>query len=260
MDRLKDLIVLVTRPIGQQQALCNAIDKAGGKPVHLPLLDIVALTDAKQSLMIRSKIQNLEQYQLAIFVSTNAARLGAQWIDTCWPQFPAGLSLMAIGSSTAETLANLLGQPVSDSRGGIGSEDFLSQPEFDDVNGKKVAIFRGKGGRELLAETLRNRGAQVDYIELYERNRVDYTTGHVARLVRDKRINALVVTSGESLAALQASVSDNKEEICLLPLLVPSERIARQAIDSGFNRVVNTRGAGEEAIIAALGTLWNSLK
>ena len=255
MDCLKDLTVLVTRPAGQQQALCNAIDKAGGQSVQLPLLDIVALTDAKHSSIIRSKIQNLDQYQLAIFVSTNAARLGAQWIDTCWPQFPAGLVLMAIGSSTAETLANSLGQPVSDSRGGIDSEDLLSQAEFDDVSGKKVVIFRGKGGRELLAETLRNRGAEVDYIELYERNPVDYTAGHVARVVSDNGVNALVVTSGESLAALLASVSDNKEEICLLPLLVPSERIARQAIDCGFNRVVNTQGAGEEVIIAALGTL-----
>jgi len=64
-----------------------------------------------------------------------------------------------------------------------------------------------------------------------------------------------VVTSGESLDALMDSVCDNKEEICLLPLLVPSARIAQQASRYGFNRVVNTEGAGEEAIMAALGEL-----
>ena len=255
VHNLSNLTVLVTRPEGQQQALCSAIEKAGGRSIHMPLLNIVALTDEQSCSVIRSTIQNLENYQQAIFVSTNAARLGAQWINQIWPQLPAGLSLLAIGPTTAETLNKLLGQPVTESPGGKGSEELLALPEFADVGDKHVLIFRGRGGRELLAETLQTRGAEVDYIELYERVTLDYESGHVARLVSDNSIDSLVVTSGESLDALMDSVCDNKEEICLLPLLVPSARIAQQASRYGFNRIVNTEGAGEEAIMAALGEL-----
>ncbi len=54
---------------------------------------------------------------------------------------------------------------------GFDSEAVIALPEFaaDAVRGRKVLIFRGDGGRELLADTLRERGASVEYVTCYRR-------------------------------------------------------------------------------------------
>ena len=51
------------------------------------------------------------------------------------------------------------------------SEALLELPQLTDVNGRRVIIFRGDGGRELLGETLAARGASVEYVSCYRRGR-----------------------------------------------------------------------------------------
>ena len=57
--------------------------------------------------------------------------------------------------------------------------------------------MRGEGGREFLAETLRGRGVQVDFLELYRRSLPDYPPGTLVQVVRSERLNGLVVSSGQ---------------------------------------------------------------
>lgn len=248
---LAGLNVLVTRPAGQGATLIEAIRRAGGEAFSFPLLEIDQITDAKQQAEIRHRIQNLDHYQILLFISSNAVRFGLQWIDQYWPQFPVGIDVVAVGPSTAAALAGLPCQ-VQTSRSGMLSEDILRLPVLRDVAGKKIALFRGVGGRELLADTLRERGAQVDYIETYERRPATGTGAELAELLATEQINVLTVTSGQILDSLLQLVDITKSGINLLPLLVPSERIGEMAETAGFKRIICSNGATDQAVLIAL--------
>jgi len=254
-DSLADLHVLVTRPAEQQRILKQAIEARAGKVLCLPLIKISALDQSQAVQRITSKVQNLDNYQILIFVSTNAVKYGAEIINNFWPQFPAGLTVLAMGPSTAKCAADLLQLEVLQPITGMTSEDLLKLPLLNNVSGKKIGIIRGQGGRELLAETLRSRGAQVDYLEAYARERVDYATMSFCNQLHSAEVNVLSVTSSESLNRLDSLLADNKEEMSLLPLLVPSQRVAEQGLKLGFTKPVNMDGADVTSFLAALEAL-----
>lgn len=254
-DSLTGLHVLVTRPIEQQQTLRERIEDRGGKVLSLPLIDIQPLQQASEIQAATEKIQHLDNYQILIFVSSNAAKFGAELINSYWPQFPIGLSMLAIGPATAKCLSSLLDADIIQADFGVTSEDLLKLPLLSDVSEKKIGIVRGQGGRELLADTLRARGARVDYLETYRRTDVDYDAVKFCNKLNTAGVNVLTVTSGQALDRLQAMLADNKEEMSLLPLLVPSNRILLQAREFGFSQVVNANGADPESYLLALESL-----
>lgn len=249
---LKSLNVLVTRPEQQQADLSKAIAALGGATVSFPLLHIAPIADAGDLATLQRQIQHLDNYQLLIFISTNAAHYGAALIDSFWPQFPVGVEVLAVGPSTAAAVQDALHCDVLSSETGMNSEALLHLPRLQQVAAQKVAIFRGKGGRELLASTLRERGARVDYFEVYQRQPVSYAPGELVNTIHSCGVNVLSVTSAESLQRLQDLAGNNTDALYLLPLLVPSGRVAGLARDAGFNHVVDAGGANVEAFIEAL--------
>ena len=254
-DALAGVHVLVTRPIEQQQTLRELIESLGGKVLSLPLIDIQPLQLASEIQAATEKIQQLDNYQILIFVSSNAAKFGAELINNYWPQCPTGLSMLAIGPATAKCLSSLLDADIIQADSGVTSEDLLKLPLLREVSEKRIGIVRGQGGRELLADTLRDRGARVDYLETYRRTDVDYDSVEFCNKLKTAAINVLTVTSSQALDRLQAMLADNKEEMGLLPLLVPSRRILLQARELGFCQVVNVNGADPESYLLALESL-----
>lgn len=249
---LENLSVLITRPEHQQVSLVQAIESKSGRAVSLPLLKIESLADSDSQHKTRTLIQNLDQYQWLIFVSSNAARLGAQLIDDCWPQFPVGVKIAAIGRTTKLTLDSILNQPVLTPPQGSDSEALLAQAELANVADMRIAIFRGVGGRELLANTLEERGAEVHYVELYTRTPISHEKLAVAKLIKDEAVNTLTVHSGESLNHLAGLLDGGDVEYNKLPLIVPSNRVAKQAKGLGFNSVISANGADDESMLQAL--------
>jgi uroporphyrinogen-III synthase len=140
------------------------------------------------------------------------------------------------------------------------SEDLLELPELKRVKGKRIGIFRGQGGRDLLADTLRSRGGEIDYLEVYRRLSVHYDAKEFCASLRTEAVNVLTITSAESLFKLDSLVRDNKEEWGLIPLLVPSARLAQQAEQSGFGHVINTEGADTMSFVAALELLADKIR
>ena len=251
---LAGLSVLLTRPAGQADKLAAAIQGLGGRVTQLPLLAIEPITERAAVERLKTSIMTLDNYDAAIFISTNAATLGLEWIENYWPQLPVGLEAYAVGPGTAEILRQLP-WPVQCSDVGVTSEHLLALPGLRNVAGKRIALFRGQGGRELLAETLRERGARVDYLEIYQRRVPEYTRAMVMQQIDDNAINAVVATSQQILDSfvtlVQADV-ELPENLLGMCVVVPSQRIREQALAAGFQSVVDAGGADENTVLESL--------
>lgn len=246
--------VLVTRPQGQAEPLLSAIRAAGGRPAHIPVLAIAALgaDDADRTILLRARslAQALERYQHVIFISTNAVQFGAPLLEAFWPQWPLGLQWHAIGAATAAALREH-GMTVTAPDGSMDSDALLALPSLQQLSAQRVLIVRGVGGRDDLAVGLRARGAQVDYLECYHRQRPLGSADALAQwLAQRGERAALCVHSGESLHNLLALATG--DTLRSLPLVVPGERVAALARQAGFSTIAAADNATTDAIVAAL--------
>ena len=192
--------IVVTRPRAQAGPLAAAIAAQGGQPLIFPLLEIGPAADPQP---LAAAVARLADYSLAVFISPNAVAYALPAILARGP-WPAGLLPAAVGQGTVKALAahGIAGCVAPRER--FDSEALLDLPELaaGQVAGRRVAIFRGDGGRELLAETLRARGAEVDCITCYRRSG---PAGGVAPLLaawRAGKLDALTVSSSEGLRYL----------------------------------------------------------
>jgi uroporphyrinogen-III synthase len=129
----------------------------------------------------------------------------------------------------------------------------------DQIAGQKILIIRGEGGRETLKQQLQERGAEVQYLELYRRVSPTFSVQHpnpLPALLKEGSIDLLTVTSGQSLEYLTKLAEDQKSVLQALPLLVPSARVAELAKSSGFEKLLQSRGAGDAEVVDRL-VLWS---
>ena len=134
------------------------------------------------------------------------------------------------------------------------SEVLLQLPELQTIAGKRALILRGNGGRELLGETLRERGADVTFVECYQRCAKHYDGAEEAMRWHARGINTLVVTSGEMLQQLWSLIPLWYRENWLLRcrLLVVSERLANHARELGWQDIRIAENADNDALLRAL--------
>lgn len=239
--------VLLTRPAEESAALAASLSEAGIFSSSLPLLDIEALPVTPEQ---QSVLRDLGRYCAVIVVSKPAARLAVQQLNQSWPQLP----WFSVGAATAQVLADH-GLSVHYPPTGDDSEALLELPALREAiapPGARVLILRGEGGRELLAERLREQGASVDYLELYRRFLPAYEAGVLTQRIQLERLNGLVVSSGQGFLHLQALAGLDWPKVAQLPLFVPSPRVYEMARAAGAEKVVDCRGASAAALLVAL--------
>lgn len=232
------------------QGLISRLTQAGFEPVALPLLRIEPIDiDSAQAAAIRSTLLNLDLFQKVIFISRNAARLGSEMIDHYWPQLPLGVEWIAIGPGTAEVLEEA--GINAEINSGVDSEALLASPQLQELAEQRILLVKGVGGRVLLEHTLRQRGARVETIEIYQRVPCRYSDAELAQRF-ERPIDAVLLTSSESVQAY-ADLGVTQNSL----VVVPSARVARQAETLGFNDVVTASGASDEAMLGALDSRFN---
>lgn len=215
---LAGLTVLVTRPAPQAAGLCARVRAAGGEALSWPAIRIAPLA-------VPPAATNEPVPDWALFVSANAVRHGLAGL-------PAGPRIAAIGPATAAAL-RAAGRPADLTAARPDSEGLLADPAFADVAGRRILIVRGVGGRELLARSLRARGADVAYREVYRRECPAPPAAEQAALVdrwRQGGVDVYTATSVEILNNLHDMLGpDARDLLAATSLVTASARVVQQA-------------------------------
>lgn len=244
--------VLLTRPKHQAKPLAEALIAAGAKPIVLPTLEIAAVSDIDK----RCNQLLSTSFDWFIFVSTNA-------VTHALPVFAgAGLKcspgLLAVGQTTASLVqkhqSQLGGGEVILPKDGTDSESLLALPCLQSVKDQRVGIFKGQGGRTLMADTLKSRGAEIMTFDVYQRLCPNYDEEIINGLWEAEPPEAIVITSVEALENLYAIMSKFSAELCATPLVVVSERIRNRSEALGFDakRVVVAQTPYTADVVAAV--------
>lgn len=247
---LQGRTVVVTRPRAQADVLAGMIAAQGGRPVIFPVLEISPADDLAP---LRAFAGQLSDYTLAIFVSPNAVDFSLPQLLAHGP-WPGTLQAAAVGpSSIAALAAHGVASGIAP-RECFDSEALLELPELQAarVAGRKVAILRGNGGRELLAETLRARGATVDCITCYHRSPPAGGAAQLRALWAANACDALTISSSEGLRNLLDLLdSAARGQLADTPVFVPHQRIREIAVALGLRKVILT-GPADAGIIDGL--------
>jgi len=251
--RLTGIGVWVTRPVGQADALARCIEEEGGEAIQLP---VITITDVNNQEPVMALMDRLEDFDLAIFVSVNAVHKGLGYVGGVG-NWPMRVRVAAIGKATVKALEEIglfcTFYPLPP----YNSESLLALPELqaEIITGHRVIIFRGVGGRTLLGETLTNRGAQVEYAEVYYRSLPEWV-GTVS--IPWDQIGVIVVTSGEGMENLFTMAGNReRERLRRTPFVVIGQRMAKLVERFGVHRPpIIADNASDTAILAAL-CAWN---
>lgn len=248
-DPLAGMGVLVTRPEHQAEELADAVRRAGGVPFRFPAFDIVA----RSQNALQDAVAGLEPADIVIFVSANAVRFGQKIVHDAG----ATPRVAAIGPATAAALED--GGITVDvrPRGGFTSEHLLSDSAFDDLEGQTVTIVRGESGRELLAETLKARGAEVQYLSVYAMRPHEFSSDEleaVSRAFRNRDIGAVTILSVRTFDYLEAVLpGDCLDALAGTRLVAPGGRVIQTLAERlPGAHCVESRGPDARAMVDAL--------
>jgi uroporphyrinogen-III synthase len=224
--------VAVTRPHSLAQGLASLIGAAGGHAFLFPAIEIEPLAVA----LLPGRLD------MAVFISPTAVREGLKHLAAPLPR------VVALSRGTRRELERHGVAGALAAEEGADSEALLALPELQRVGGLRIAIFRGEGGRELLGEGLRGRGAAVEYVECYRRVRPRSDPAPLARAWKGGGLHAVTVSSAQGLANLFEML--DAELLRALPLFVPHERVAAEARRRGVREALVAGPADDEMLNA----------
>ncbi|MDG1205941.1 MAG: uroporphyrinogen-III synthase [Pseudomonadales bacterium] len=233
--------VLLTRDDAANAEFSAALASVKVDPISRPLwtYEATSLNAADRDI-----VACLDRYDHVIAISQNAVRYGVATLSDYWPQWPISIHWYAVGPTTGNALRSFDIEPIIPLN--ASSEGLLALPQLQVPGSGRVLILRGQEGRELLKQSLVDRGFSVDYLEVYRGNVVDYVKGAIGQ---DLGAHAFAMLySGQAISRL-AELLDSKTD---LTVIVPSARLNMMALELGFTIAITASDQGQASMISAL--------
>ncbi len=242
------MIPLVVRPEPQATSLSQALITAGHQPVSCPLLTFEPGNELAQ---LPALLEGLTASDYIIAVSVQAVSFTHQALQQqglSWPN----VHYIGVGEATGDafTAVGIRDAAVPDDP---RSEGIIALPGLEEMQGRRVVILRGNGGRHMIAPTLSARGAQVDYCEVYRRQYRDDPQRKLVKSWQLQGVDSIIMTSGGLLShTVELVAPETKDWLLSRLLIVPSIRVVLEAKALGFTHIINAEGASNEALVNAL--------
>jgi uroporphyrinogen III methyltransferase/synthase len=169
--------VVVTRARAQASGLATTLRGLGAEVVELPAIRIEPRIESEE---VRRAVGRIGEYALVCVTSPNGAHLLFEALGNAGLDARAlggktkrkqveegGSSVAAIGPGTARALAEHgIAADIVPER--FVAEALVEALESVEVDGKRVLVARAAEARDVLPDALRERGAEVDVVALYE--------------------------------------------------------------------------------------------
>ncbi|PSS45603.1 uroporphyrinogen-III synthase [Enterobacter sp. FS01] len=243
--------ILVTRPSPAGDQLVSRLRTLGQVAWSFPLIEF---SPGRELPLLAGHLAALQEGDMLFALSQHAVEFAHARLQQDGQRWPDAPRYFAIGRTTALALHTESGKGIRYPLDREISEVLLQLPELQTVVGKRALILRGNGGRELLGDTLRERGAEVTFCECYQRCNKHYDGAEEAMRWHSRGVTTLVVTSGEMLQHLWSLIPQWYRENWLLRcrLLVVSERLANLARELGWQDIRIADNADNDALLRAL--------
>jgi uroporphyrinogen-III synthase len=243
--------IIVTRPAAQAGSLLRRLNELQNNVVNysnIPLLDI-------QPLDFEIPVSRL--FDGIIFISSHAADYFYKKCDTKESQkFLTNAILVAVGDNTAKKVQQLTDLPVIYPQQ-MNAEGLLKLPQLQAVKGQSWLIIKGKGGRQLIKDSLLCRNAKVTEVDVYERKLPDLVSQK--QVLRAQASHpAWLITSAEALTNLYSILGLANKKKHVTQVIISSDRLAEQARTKGFTVIGQSKGASELQLVECVKTLLDS--
>ena len=205
-DALRGKRILITRARSQALSLAQRIESLGGEVVEFPTIEI---RPPESYGPLDQAINQIGSYDWLIFTSVNGVeqflnrfeKLGKNIADL------AGIEVGAIGPETAKRLTAAQIQPSLVPKQ-YQAEGILEALIPETVLGKRILIPRAAKARDILPQTLRQWGAQVDVVEAYQTVLPQVDVSALCKLLGDGTIDVITFTSSSTATNFAAMLGD----------------------------------------------------
>jgi len=238
--------VIVTRPVGTAASLLASARARGAQALALPGLSLRGSTQPDVGPALADAARSAQAW---IFTSPNAVRFAFSAAPGL--RLPASMRVFGVGRGTRRALARRDVAAIVPA-GRSDSEGLLALPELAEVRGWRVALVGAPGGRDLIAGTLRRRGATALALHVYERRPPRLSRRHFDALAHASAPWLTLLSSAAALANLVALLPPALlARLRRQTLVVSSPRLAAQAREQGFEDVVEAASALSRDLLAA---------
>ena len=201
--------VLVTRTRQQSSALAELLRREGALPVELPALELARVA-SEAELATCAALLDRGEYGWCLFTSFNAVEHFFSFLDRSERDARsfAGCRVVSLGSATSAALKKRGVRPDLEATefSSDGLLDTLGDLELRDAH---VLLPRAEAGSPALIEGLRNRGAEVDEIVLYQTRAPAEADPEIVGLIRDGKVDVATFASSSSVQNLAMLLGDN---------------------------------------------------
>lgn len=236
--------ILITRPHGKGDALAQQLQQAGYQATLFPVLKLDYLTPNQTQL---TPLLNADKI---VFISQDSVKA----LLELKPEINTKAQFYAVGQQTADAVWDAFGVRAALPKQ-HDSEGLLALKSLQQVDSQNIVLVKGKGGRTIIADTLKQRGAFLNSVVVYERTAVDAHSQKWLDHWQSINVSGIVITSNAAVDAIFRDLAQAQLDWLLqCQFYVASQRIGEHLESQSIKKtnIHIAAGASDSALFSCI--------